>query len=457
MNHPTRTGPRLLSALLLLVPIATTAADDASGPVPRYRLKPGQELSYRGTSDFKYENGSLGTESDWRAWVLRANADGSWRLLLRVTSKMTQTYNGSKQGNGPADVSMAYCDLFPDGRIVANDSFGYRVEPSSIFPRLPADADQAKRGWDESNPRQGTRTEFKPSGQAKGAEWTFEGVPHSPTDKIYLSSSLARYTFDAGRGLVGRIETENAQGYGFNGKGTGTEELTSVEQMAPDRLAALARESDRYFEASRAYQALATEAGKAVEGAEAILARGEATLKAAREAIATPILRDQLDTLLKNHAQMGPYYAEQAKNRAEVVGRDAAAWDTKDLEGRPHSLAAYRGKVVVLDFWYRGCGWCIRAMPQMKQLADDFAGQPVAILGMNTDRVEGDARLVVDEMKLNYPTLKAEGLPEKYKVQGFPTLIIIDQTGKVADVHVGYSPTLREEVGKAIKDLLARK
>ena len=41
-------------------------------------------------------------------------------------------------------------------------------------------------------------------------------------------------------------------------------------------------------------------------------------------------------------------------------------------------------------------------------------------------------------------------------MQGFPTLIIIDQQGKVSDVHVGYSPTLREEVGKVIRELLAK-
>lgn len=91
------------------------------------------------------------------------------------------------------------------------------------------------------------------------------------------------------------------------------------------------------------------------------------------------------------------------------------------------------------------------------QLADDFKDEPVAILGMNTDRNEADAKFVVDAMKLNYPVLKAEGLPEKYHVRGFPTLIIIDPQGKVADVHIGYSPTLRDEVAKSVKAILAKK
>ena len=145
---------------------------------------------------------------------------------------------------------------------------------------------------------------------------------------------------------------------------------------------------------------------------------------------------------------MAKYYADSAKRRAEVIGKPAADWELKGLDGKTHSLADYRGKVVVLDFWYRGCGWCIKAMPQLNALAEQFQGRPVAVLGMNTDRKEADAKFVVDAMGLKYETLRAEGIPEKYGVQGFPTLILIDPEGKVRDVHVGYSPTLRADVAK---------
>ena len=130
-------------------------------------------------------------------------------------------------------------------------------------------------------------------------------------------------------------------------------------------------------------------------------------------------------------------------------------WETTDFTGKKHSIPGHAGKVVILDFWYRGCGWCIRAMPQIKQLAEDYKDRPVAVLGMNTDREEKDAHFVIEAMKLNYPNLRAQGLPEKYKVRGFPTLIIIDPKGIVHDIHVGYSPHLREEVKKTVEKLLA--
>jgi thiol-disulfide isomerase/thioredoxin len=197
-------------------------------------------------------------------------------------------------------------------------------------------------------------------------------------------------------------------------------------------------------------------AGREPAAPRSLIDKAEAMLKESQAAIQSPVFRDGLDHLLKSHTQMASYTEQQAQNRAEVVGKPAAVWQTKDLQGKEHSLKDYRGKVVLLDFWYRGCGWCMRAMPQVMQLVDDFKDQPVAVLGMNTDGDEKDAQLVVDAMKLNYPVLKAQGLPEKYKVQGFPTLVIIDPEGKVADFHVGYSPTLREDVAAVIKGLIKK-
>ena len=55
--------------------------------------------------------------------------------------------------------------------------------------------------------------------------------------------------FDCERGLVKRVESRSTQGYGFNGKGTGTIELTAVEEQDAGRVEAFAKEADRDFEA----------------------------------------------------------------------------------------------------------------------------------------------------------------------------------------------------------------
>ena len=127
------------------------------------------------------------------------------------------------------------------------------------------------------------------------------------------------------------------------------------------------------------------------------------------------------------------------------------------LDGKEHALADYRGKVVVMDFWYRGCGWCVKAMPQMNALAEQYAGKPVAILGMNNDAKMEDARFVADVMALKYGTILVDrDFPGKCGVQGFPTVIVVDPEGKVRDLHVGYSADLREKLAKSIDACLPR-
>ena len=350
--------------------------------------------------------------------------------------------------------TLAYCDLAPDGRILRNDSLDILVDPSTIFPRLPESADA--KGWEDVNKEDGVSKRFTPASEGDPHTFVFDQVSESSLDKIYLSSSKARIKFDRERGLVAKASDEKTQKYGFVGKGTGKTELLGVKTGSPDFMKQLAAEVQTYFGASKRYNDLNAEAGKNADKAEELLASAEAALKGAKEKVKLEAVRRQIDSQLKRHAKYAKYTIEDARRRAKVVGKPAAAFTTTDLEGKEYSLDGLRGKVLVLDFWYRGCGWCIRAMPQVRELANDFKGQPVLVLGMNTDRDEKDARFTIDAMKLNYPTLKAEGLPEKFGVEGFPTLVVIDQSGTVRDLQVGYSPTLREEVGKTIRELLKK-
>jgi len=147
---------------------------------------------------------------------------------------------------------------------------------------------------------------------------------------------------------------------------------------------------------------------------------------------------------------------DNAKAQASVKAAAPADWTAKDLDGKDYALKDYRGKVVFLDYWYRGCGWCMRAMPQVKEVAEKYKDKGVVVLGMNTDENVSDAKFVVDAMKLNYPVLRAKELVETYKVNsfGFPTLIVIDQTGVVKAMHIGYSPTLKDDLSKIIDGLL---
>lgn len=429
------------------------AAEPAT-PLPRYRLQLGQELVYRVKDEFKYQNGSLLTDVSWNVWVVRANPDGSWRLVLRRAASLTQAPG---RRSTQQDVRFAYCDLFPDGRILENESCGFQMKPQEILPRLPHDATEAGKGWIARNEGMDVVTRYRLLDKPLVADrCAIEAIDESGMDMIYGLANRAVITFDKKRGLPEKTELTRKQTSGFNGQGQGTATLEEVKTHDGSWCREFAAETNRYFAAYAKYQQ-ATLARKTVAETKTALEQGEARLRAVREEFQQTELQEQIDELLAQHARMSKHYVQEAENRAAVLDKPAADWSTTDLAGKPVALKDCRGKVVILDFWYRGCGWCIRSMPQMKQVAAHFKGQPVVVFGMNTDRKLSDATFVVDKMGLNYSNLKATGLPEKYKVRGFPTLLIIDQEGIVRDVHVGYSPTLKKEVIESVTKLLKPK
>src|SRR5262249_36495450 len=66
--------------------------------------------------------------------------------------------------------------------------------------------------------------------------------------------------------------------------------------------------------------------------------------------------------------------------RRAMVGKPAPEIEATDLDtGRPVTLADFRGKVVILDFWGYWCGPCIGNMPHLVGLQRKFAGRPLEI------------------------------------------------------------------------------
>src|SRR5437870_2435658 len=117
---------RLLAGLAAIVVIAAAATADLPRPPdlpPRYQFQPGQELTYRSASSFKYgegdDAGALDDRSDYTVWIVRGNADGSVRLVIRQRNTFAQTMRGTKNEQ-PPQTQLVYADVFPDGRVRPN-------------------------------------------------------------------------------------------------------------------------------------------------------------------------------------------------------------------------------------------------------------------------------------------------------------------------------------------------
>ena len=431
--------------------IALAAGSFARGDVlPRYKLALGQELTYVSSSTFKYERGVLTSGSTGVYDVVAKNADGGWHIIGRVSDWETQ---GSAPPASP-DVDLIAFDLHPDGSAALSPGVESRSGIPADFPALAADESQWKGSWERGQPY-GGRITYKALPSTRPGLIEFSGTRTDPIDKIYAMTNESTYQFDPARGLLVSTISRDSQGYGFVGKGEGSDKLVTDGDKPRAWLEQFSHDCQVYFDANKKASDIEAKAGDDPAKIDGVFAQAKDVLAAAQKQVASPEVADLFSKQIAGMDSDLQYMKEQAQDRQAVLNKPAPTWLLADLTGANHSLDEYRGKVVVLDFWYRGCGWCMRAMPEMKQLAADFAGKPVAVLGMNTDSDPADPKFVVNAFGLTYPILHtSQDLVQQYHVRGFPTVVVIGPDGTVQDIKVGYSPDLRDQLAAKITTLV---
>jgi len=129
----------------------------------------------------------------------------------------------------------------------------------------------------------------------------------------------------------------------------------------------------------------------------------------------------------------------------------------RTLDGKPTPLAPLKGKVLVLSFWATWCGPCRELEPQFIQIARAYEGNPgVNFYAVNTDEDETLVAPFVAHEKWNVPILFADGLDDYFKVESLPTVVVLDQSGKITYRINGYPPEgFSEALTNAIQSNLA--
>jgi len=147
-------------------------------------------------------------------------------------------------------------------------------------------------------------------------------------------------------------------------------------------------------------------------------------------------------------------YAAGFESRAATP---APALKARDMSGAPKTLADYRGKVVVLNFWASWCPPCLREMPSMERLRVKMKGQPLEIVALASAEGPDDVKGFLSKMQLGFPILlDADGSNTKrWKVFALPTTFLLDAKGRVRYVLTGPVEWDEGEALRIIESMLA--
>ncbi|HVC92201.1 MAG TPA: TlpA disulfide reductase family protein [Pirellulales bacterium] len=424
-------------------------------PLPRYQFEIGQELNYLSTSKFCYEGGEEHAVVEWNIWPLARNDDGSWRILQRERIWHGADLEAVLDKADDRCANLIFFDMFPDGHTVMQPCFETEIDPRQIFPRLPSDVRAFNSDWQGFGPMDEKHTYRVECGARGSAKLSIQGVKTSPVQEVDLATAEATYQFNVALRLVDQVNFACRQEYGFAGTVTGSTVLVSADRRDAAWVALLRQESEAYFAAAEEHRKRVRRATRCADEAKRLLAEARCVWGALAGAVAHPVFKSQANARLKSHDSITEQVVDESQRRAQTIGQQGPEFCATDLDGRRHSLRDYRGRIVVLDFWYRGCGWCLRAMPQINELARSLENRPVVVLGVSVDRDVSDTRSVAEKLRLVYPCLSAMDLAERFHVRGFPTVVVIDKKGIVRDRYVGYTPTFAAEIAAQIERLLA--
>jgi len=416
--------------VVLIAAAAPAQAEEApTEPValPTYRLTIGEELVYQ-TTDVSHVGPMKFEHKETEAVCpLGCRADGTWRLLVRWTFHI----------QGRTMHKLFRVDLAPTGALLKSRPDGY-PEDMGLWKRLPTTRAMLDQGWEATIA--GHAATYRFAGR-EGDLWRF---------RMEIGDARSDYCVDARAGRPTRIE------YEAKGEVERRTRSTTFRESARRDAAWLAnaeRASDDYIETRAKHEFRYR--GVRRDRVEASYKDANGALVALRGRVKVAEILEAIDDDVAEIEEQVQGRRENVETHAAHLDKPSPAWKLEDLDGEEHALEKYRGKVVILEFWDSGCEFCLDAMPLINALAERVRGRPVAILGMNTTDDEGDARAIVNQKRLTYPTLlEAHRVAAKYGIEAMPRFVVIDREGIVREVYCGYAPTITEDLLAVVESLL---
>jgi thiol-disulfide isomerase/thioredoxin len=137
-----------------------------------------------------------------------------------------------------------------------------------------------------------------------------------------------------------------------------------------------------------------------------------------------------------------------------VEGKQFPGFDEKDIQGKPFNLTAYKGKVVLIDFWATWCGPCVAELPKVMKAYEKHHAKGFEIAGISLDSDKAKLEKFTKDKKMTWAQFfDGQGwknkLAAKYGVNSIPATYLLDGEGKIIAKNLR-GDALEEAVAKAL-------
>lgn len=124
------------------------------------------------------------------------------------------------------------------------------------------------------------------------------------------------------------------------------------------------------------------------------------------------------------------------------VGQRPPDLAATDIEGVPHRLHDYQGRVLYVDFWASWCAPCLQVLPALAALHDRYGTQGFDVVAINVDTRWGDAQRLIDRLQWDLPVIAdPDGLwAQQFALPTMPSGYLIGRDGRVRHIQAGFRP-----------------
>lgn len=180
-------------------------------------------------------------------------------------------------------------------------------------------------------------------------------------------------------------------------------------------------------------------------------AKGLSLLKQLKKDFPDTKLASVVDRMLAN---IESQKASKEVQRKLAVGAKFPDFDEKDLDGKPLSIARFKGKVVLVDFWATWCGPCIAELPSVQAAYAKHRAKGFEIIGISLDSDRAKLDSFIADKKMTWPQyFDGKGWQSKlagaYGVNSIPATYLLDGDGKIIAKNLR-GEALEEAVAKAL-------